>query len=33
MKREQILSAILEVDKDPSRLLELVKKHVSCHEI
>ena len=33
MKREQMLSAILEADKDPSKLLELVKKHVSCREI
>ena len=33
MKREQMLSAILEADKDPSKLLELVKKHVSPHKI
>ena len=33
MKREQMLSAILEADKDPSKLLELVKKHVSPRKI
>ena len=33
MKREQMLSAILEADKDPSKLLELVQKHVSCRKI
>ncbi len=33
MKREQMLSAILEADKDPSKLLELVKKHVSRRQI
>ena len=33
MKREQMLSAILEADKDPSKLLELVKKHVSRRKI
>ena len=33
MKREQMLSAILEADKDPSKLLELVQKHVSRRKI
>lgn len=32
MKREQMISAIQEADKDPSKLIELVKKHVSRHK-
>lgn len=29
MKREQVITAIKEAEKEPSKFLELVKKHVS----